>query len=73
MIVGSEGWWADSRVALHICYDRPWFKTYFREKYMKVMLGDSHTTKVARIGNVELKFTSGRMMSILNTHFIPML
>ena len=29
---------------------------------MKVMLGDSHTTKVAGIGNVESKFTFGRTL-----------
>ena len=62
MIYGSEGWWADSRAAQHICYDHSWLKTYSEEKDMKVMLGDSHTTKVAGIGNVELKFTSGRTL-----------
>ena len=59
MISRSEGWWVDSGAARHICYDRSCFKTYSEEKDMKVKLGDSHTTKVAGIGNVELKFTYG--------------
>ena len=35
---------------------------------MKVMLGDFHTTKVSGIGNMELKFTSGRTL-LLNDFF----
>ena len=71
MISGSEGWWADSGAARHICYDRSWFKTYSKEKDMKVMLGDSHTTKVAGIGNVELKFTFGRTLLLKNVLHTP--
>ena len=71
MIYGSKGWWADSGVARHICYDRSWFKTYSKEKDMKVMLGDSHTTKVVGIGNVELKFTSGRTLLLKDVLHTP--
>ena len=71
MISESEGWWADSRAARHICYDRSWFKTYSEEKDMKVMLGDSHTTKVAGIDNMELKFTSRRTLLLKDVLHIP--
>ena len=71
MIYGFEGWWADSGVARHICYDRSWFKTYYEEKDMKVMLGDSHTTKIVGIGNVELKFTSGRTLLLKDVLHTP--
>ena len=71
MIYGSEGWWADSGAARHICYDRSCFKTYSEEKDMKVMLGDSHTTKVAGIGNVELKFTFGRTLLLKDVLHAP--
>ena len=71
MIFGSEGWWADSGAARHICYDRSWFKTYSEEKNMKVLLSDSHTTKVAGIGNMELKFTFGRTLLLKNVLHTP--
>ena len=71
IISGSEGWWEDFGAARHICYDRSCFKTYSEEKDMKVMLGDSHTTKVAGIGNVELKFTSGRTLLLKDVLHTP--
>ena len=47
------------------------FKTYSEEKDMKVMLGDSHTTKVAGIGNVDLKFTFGRTLLLKDVLHTP--
>ena len=40
------------------------FKTYNAANDMKVMLGDSHTTTVAGIGTVDLKFTSGKNLQL---------
>ncbi|GJS50253.1 hypothetical protein Tco_0600374 [Tanacetum coccineum] len=61
LIGGSEGWWVDCGATIHVCYDRSLFKTYtaaFEDK--KVLLGDHHTTNVAGIRNIELKFKSGK-------------
>ncbi|GKD10821.1 retrovirus-related pol polyprotein from transposon TNT 1-94 [Tanacetum coccineum] len=63
LIGTSEGWWVDCGATIHVCYDQSMFKTYtvtFEDK--KVLLGNHHTTNVAGIGNVELKFTSGKTM-----------
>ncbi|GJS95272.1 DNA polymerase zeta catalytic subunit-like protein [Tanacetum coccineum] len=63
LIGGSEGWWVDCGATIHVCYDRSMFKTYTAiSEDKKVLLGDHHTNNVAGIGNVELKFTSGKMV-----------
>lgn len=42
------------------CYDRGLFQSYSEAEDRKVWLGDSHSTNAARIGELVLKFTSGK-------------
>ncbi|TYK14777.1 uncharacterized protein E5676_scaffold1610G00170 [Cucumis melo var. makuwa] len=44
----------------HVYYDLSLFRKYNEVKDKNILLGDYHTTKVASIGEVELKFTSGK-------------
>ncbi|KAL4026406.1 hypothetical protein IC575_014836 [Cucumis melo] len=62
VIEGSEGWWLDTSASRHVCHDLSLFRKYNEVKDKNILLGDHHTTKVAGIGEVELKFTSGKML-----------
>src|SRR3954469_3458558 len=71
MVGGSDGWWIDTGAYRHVCYDRAMFKTYTIAEDKKVLLGDAHTTNVAGIGDVELKFTSGKTLILKDVMHVP--
>jgi len=71
LVGGSGGWWIDTGASRHISYDRAMFKTYTPSEDKKVLLGDSHTTKVAGIGDVELQFTSRKKLILKDVMHAP--
>ncbi|KAI5316791.1 hypothetical protein L3X38_036498 [Prunus dulcis] len=71
MVDESEGWWVDIGASCHVCYNLAFFKTYSVTDDRKVLLGDSHTTIVAGIGEVELKFTSGKTVILKDVLHTP--
>ncbi|KAA0035651.1 uncharacterized protein E5676_scaffold455G00960 [Cucumis melo var. makuwa] len=71
VIKGSEGWWLDIGASCHVYHDLSSFKKYNEVKNKNILLGDHHTTKVAGIGEVELKFTSGKTLVLKDVLHIP--
>ena len=68
----SEGWGLDSRAIIHVCHDKAFFKSYEELKeFEEVLIGNHNAPKVVKKGSVELKFTCGKKLSLLNVFHIP--
>ncbi|GJW01143.1 zinc finger, CCHC-type containing protein [Tanacetum coccineum] len=60
-------WWVDSRATVHVCKDRCWFKTYESLNNGSILhMENESTALVHERGCVELKFSSGKIVSLLN-------
>ncbi|MCH89497.1 pol polyprotein, partial [Trifolium medium] len=71
MVGGTDGWWIDTGATRHVCYERVMFKTYTSAENKKVQMGNAHTSEVAGIGDVELKFTSGKTLILKDVMHVP--
>ena len=71
LVGGLGGQWIDTGAFNHVSYDCAIFKTCTSAEDKKVLLGDSHTTKVVGIGDVELEFTSGKMLILKDMMHAP--
>ncbi|GKA97289.1 hypothetical protein Tco_0825183 [Tanacetum coccineum] len=64
-----DDWWYDSGATTHVFNNRDLFKTYKEtEDGHEVMMGDNHTSKVIGSGNMEIQFTSGKKLTLMNVH-----
>ncbi|GJS08008.1 zinc finger, CCHC-type containing protein [Tanacetum coccineum] len=60
-------WWVDSGATVHVCKDRCWFKTYESLNDGSILhMGNESTALVHGRGCVDLKFSSGRIVFVLN-------
>ncbi|CAH9119628.1 unnamed protein product [Cuscuta europaea] len=73
LVADVNEWIVDSGATRHIYQDKSVFASYTpigdEEEY--VHLGDSRTTKVHRKGKVNLKLTSGKMLSLNDVLHVP--
>lgn len=68
----SKGWWIDTGVTTHVTYDRAMFKTYEMDTNdCKLALATTVTTQLIGKGKVELKFTFGKTIALLNVFHAP--
>ncbi|GJR33728.1 hypothetical protein Tco_1209412 [Tanacetum coccineum] len=60
-------WWVDLGVTVHVCKDRCWFKTYesLNDGFI-LHMGNESTTLVHERGCVDLRFSSGNIVSLFN-------
>nr|GEZ72399.1 zinc finger, CCHC-type [Tanacetum cinerariifolium] len=65
-------WWVDSGATVHACKDRCWFKTYESLNDESILyMGNESTALMHRRGYVDLKFSSGKIVSLLNVLHVP--
>ncbi|GJT08776.1 zinc finger, CCHC-type containing protein [Tanacetum coccineum] len=65
-------WWVDSGATVHVCKDRCWFKTYESLNDGSILhMGNESTALVHGRGCVDLKFCSGKIVSLFNVLHAP--
>ncbi|KAL0299909.1 UNVERIFIED_CONTAM: Retrovirus-related Pol polyprotein from transposon TNT 1-94 [Sesamum angustifolium] len=64
-------WLIDIGANMHVCADKSLFVSYQAITGKTISMGDSSTTEVLGIGSVDLKFPSGRILSLKRVHHIP--
>nr|GEZ75015.1 hypothetical protein [Tanacetum cinerariifolium] len=61
-----------SRATVHVCKDRCWFKTYELLNDGSILhIGNESTALVHGRGCVDLRFSSGKVVSLLNVLYVP--
>ena len=72
MVSNVKGWWIDTGATRHICGDKNLFSEY---KHMddgeKLYMGNSSASNVEGKGNVLLKFTSGKIVTLTDVLHVP--
>ncbi|GJR17192.1 zinc finger, CCHC-type containing protein [Tanacetum coccineum] len=65
-------WWVDSGPTVHVCKDRYWFKTYesLNDESILHMRNES-TALVHERGCVDLRFSSRKIVSLVNVLHVP--
>lgn len=59
------GWWYYICATVHVCYDKTLFKTYQDiGDGQQIQMENENCSKVIGKGNVELKFTSGKVVTL---------
>ncbi|XP_076922234.1 uncharacterized protein LOC143583951, partial [Bidens hawaiensis] len=70
--LSSKDWWVDTGATRHVCFDKNLFST-FKEvtNGEKVFMGNSATGEVKDEGNVVLKMTSGKELTLSIVLYLP--
>ena len=66
------GWWLDNGENIYVYKDRLMFKSFDANSFVKeVQMGNTICINVTGKGVVELDFTSGKKLTLLNVLFVP--
>ncbi|KAL0361128.1 UNVERIFIED_CONTAM: hypothetical protein Sradi_3797300 [Sesamum radiatum] len=64
----SCDWLIDTRANAHVCANKALFVSYHAISGRTISMGNSSTTEVLRIGSVDLKISSGCILTLKNRH-----
>ncbi|XP_022717833.1 uncharacterized protein LOC111276355 [Durio zibethinus] len=68
----SSDWWLDYSATIHVCNNKKQFKTCEECKRLRnILMGNHVPVKVIGKGTVELKFTLGQKLTLLNVFHVP--
>ncbi|GKC27203.1 hypothetical protein Tco_1034497 [Tanacetum coccineum] len=71
-LYGDVAWWVDSGATIYVCKDRSWFKTYESLNDGSIIhMGNESTALVHGRGCVDLRFSSGKIVSLFKVLNVP--
>ncbi|KAK9094833.1 hypothetical protein Scep_026302 [Stephania cephalantha] len=72
VVENDMAWWVDSGATRHVCKNKRFFKTMEAVDENTVLyMGNDATVPVKGIGSVDLKFTSGKVVTLTNVYYAP--
>jgi hypothetical protein len=72
MVINDSSWWVDTGATRHICRERNLFKKYEKvDEEIELYMGNSTITKVVEKCAVELKFTSDKIVTLIDVFHAP--
>ena len=72
LVSNVKGWWIDTGATRHICGDKNLFSEYKQiDDSEKLYMGNSSASNVEGKGNVMLKFTSGKVVTLTDVLHVP--
>jgi len=71
LVFQSSIWWIDIGANIHVCFDINMFTYYQATRDLSIMMGNRSYASILRIGMVDLKFTSGKIVQLKNVQHIP--
>ncbi|KAK9119431.1 hypothetical protein Scep_017524 [Stephania cephalantha] len=72
MVSDAKGWWIDTGATRHICSDKNLFSEFHpADSEEKLYMGNSSSSMVEGKGTVKMKFTSGKVITLLDVLYVP--
>lgn len=70
--IKSSDWWFDCGATVHVCNDKNQFKVYEDAAVgHEVLMGNHNKSKVFGTGTVDINFTSGKKLTLINVLHVP--
>ncbi|CAL5397431.1 unnamed protein product [Camellia sinensis] len=66
-----QDWWLDSGTNMHVCFDCGYFKTFQKSSGGSVTLGNGSIAPILGIGDIDLKMTSGKILTLRDVRYVP--
>ncbi|CAM8974714.1 unnamed protein product [Rhodiola kirilowii] len=65
-------WWVDSGATTHVCKDKEMFMSFATTSEGRVLqMGDESTAPILGIGQVEIEFSLGKNIILVNILYVP--
>ena len=71
VVCNSNNWWIDSGSNIHVCTDRSLFSNYQELHISTVSMGNGSLARVLRVGQINLKLTSGKTLTLEGVQHVP--